>query len=68
MYIDQLADSSTVYVSDLKVVSNDLCHGLNQMPWNIEKCSYCCQPPSFLSARDSEDADGCSFCAKYSSC
>lgn len=31
MYIDQLNDSDTVYVSDLKVVNNDLCHRLNQM-------------------------------------
>lgn len=43
MYIDQLSDSSTVYVSDLEEVNNDLCHRLNQMVWNIENGSYCCQ-------------------------
>lgn len=46
MYIDQLSDSNTVHVSDLEVVNNDLCHGLNQMARNIENYSYCCQPPA----------------------
>lgn len=68
MYIDQLHDSDTPRVSDLKEVNKCLCQRLNQTAWNIEGVPVLVSLSNFVRLRLNIESVAAGFCTGAGVC